>query len=230
MALSTTARRTAGLLAAGALAAAALPASAQAGYRTLGSDLTLPADTTEARQADTAYWNSRLHGGGSVRVPSNGQVLEVRIKGLALSKPKQGVPGGETMFHIQALQPMRGKGRMKVRLTSQAFFLPTTGDPQRITTYRPENLCVRRRQQVAFNTVGGWDGIPDRSGPYPDGTPLRIFGASPRAQVSEYTKADGTNNGDVLKGRRRGGRELLMQVRLATGADRSYECGGRTKR
>ncbi len=225
---ATIARRAAGLLAAGALGAL-LPVSAHAGYRNLGSDLTLPADVTEARQADTAYWPTRLHGRGGTRVPVNGQVLEVRIKGIARSSPRRGVPGGETMFHVQALQPLR-RGRMKVRLTSQAFFLPTTGDPQQITTFRPANLCVRARQRVAFNTVGGWDGIPDGSGPYPQGTPLQIFGASPRAQVAEYTRADGTNNGDVLRGRRRGGRELLMQVKLATGRDRSYECGGRTRR
>ncbi|MDP9384572.1 MAG: hypothetical protein M3P50_04955 [Actinomycetota bacterium] len=225
---ATTARRATGLLAAGVVAAV-LPASGDAGYRNLGSDLSLPADTTEARQADTAYWQTRLHGGGGTRVPVNAQVLEVRIKGIARSNPRKGVPGGETMFHIQALRPLRG-GKLKVRLTSQAFFLPTSGDPQQIRTYRPVNLCVKARQRVAFNTVGGWDGIPDGSGPYPQGTPLQIFGASPAAEVAEYTRADGTNNGDVLKGRRRGGRELLMRLKLATGRDRSYECGGRTRR
>jgi len=220
---------TAGLLAAAALAAVAAPSPAAAGYRAFGSDLTLPADVTEARQADTVYWSSRLTGGGGVRVPQRGQIVKVQIKGIARSRPKRGVPGGETMFHVQSLEP-RGRGRLQVRLTSQAFFLPTAGDPQRVTTYRPENLCVAARQRIGFNTVGGWDGVPDRTGPYPDGTPLQIFGASPRASTGEYTAADGTNNGAVFEGRSRAGRELLMRLTLATGRDRSYECGGRTRR
>ncbi|MDP9386287.1 MAG: hypothetical protein M3P50_13875 [Actinomycetota bacterium] len=222
------ARRAAALLAAGAFAAL-LPAPATAGYRDFGSDLSLPADRTEARHADTVYWQTRLHGGGGIRVPRNGQIVAVRIKGIARSSPRAGVPGGETMFHIQALQPRR-RGRVQVRLTSQAFFLPTTGDRQQVTTYRPENLCVSRRQRIGFNTVGGWDGIPNGTGPYPNGTPLQIFGAAPRARVAEYTADNGTNNGAVSKGRRRGGRELLMRLTLATGRDRSYECGGRTRR
>lgn len=226
---TTTARRAAGLLAAGALAAL-LPAPADAGYRSFGSDLRLPAERTEARQADTVYWHTRLHRrGGGVRVPRDGQIVKVHIKGIARSRPRAGVPGGETMFHVQALAPRRG-GRVQVRLTSQAFFLPTMGDPQQVTTYRPENLCVSARQRIGFNTVGGWDGIPDRTGPYPDGTPLQIFGASPRARVAEHTSDNGTNNGAVFRGRRRGGRELLMRLTLATGRDRSYECGGRTRR
>jgi len=98
---------------------------------------------------------------------------------------------------------------------------------------------------VAFNTIGGWDGIANRDpaagpvGPYPDGTVFQIFSKRAGASASWF-EAHGfwvnqATSGTAFQPRPgepadRGGKhedtELLMQMVLATGDDRSYECGG----
>jgi hypothetical protein len=161
--------------------------------------------------------------------PASGQIKSVRLKGIALSDPKAGIPGGETMWHLQALQ-RQPDGTFKVLRTSGAFYVPTTGDPQQITTYAPENFCVDKGDVLAFNTVGGWDGIVTATGPYPNGTPLQIFSRVPGALVSQFTGADKTNNGDILRAdnARGAGEELLMQMTLGTASDAFLYCPGGT--
>ena len=209
-----------------ALAAAVAPA-ARADVLTFGSDLSAPANLTEARQADTAYWQAGFANGSSPLAPAAGQITSVRLKGTAKSAPKPGVSGGETMWHLQVLH-QQADGTFKILRTSQAFFVPTTGDPQQITTYQPENLCVDKGDVVAFNTVGGWDGVADQSGPYPGGTPLQLFSRVPGGSVSQFTGADKTNNGDVLRAddTRGAGQELLMQLTEGTASDAVFHCPG----
>lgn len=231
---------------AGLTALLALPAAAQAEFQTFGSDLTQPANVVLEHQADTAFWQTALHGGGSPLVPVAGQIKQVRIKGVALRRPDArpaGSPGGETDFHIQALDGTR------FRITSQNFKLPTTGDPQQVSTFAPENFCVRPGERIAFNTVGGYDafgaqpvdGIYSPGSPYPMGTPLQTFSRVASATTEWYEQANGTDNGESLAANGSGpresdqgnassgrldGTELLMQMTIATGDDRSFECGG----
>lgn len=225
-----------------------VPASASAEFQTFGSDLSLPATQVQEHQADTAFWPAALHNGRNPLVPVAGQIKEVRIKGLALRRPDtrgDRSVGGETMFHVQALDGPR------FRITSQDFFLPTGGDAQQVTTFAPANFCVQAGERIAFNTVGGFDGVgaqPESMGgaysslsPYPKGTPLQIFGSASDAGTNFYEQANGTDNGETMAPNGSGpreadqgpvasgsfaGQELLMQMTLATGDDRSYECGG----
>ncbi|MEA2218746.1 MAG: hypothetical protein QOJ35_1372 [Solirubrobacteraceae bacterium] len=211
---------------------ALLPATGDAALFTFGSALTAPANVAEARQADTAYWQTTLTGGRSPRSPATGQVKSFKVKGIALSTPRAGVPGGETLFHLQALRK-RANGTYKVLRTSQGFKLPHRGtDPQRITTYRPTNFCIAKGDVLALNTVGGWDGIANGAGPYPMGTPLQIFARVPGALVSEFMGAGKTNNGAILRPRTSRGRdhELLMQETVGTGRNGTGLCPGGTGR
>jgi hypothetical protein len=211
---------------------ALVPATGDAALVTFGSTLTAPANVSEARQADTAYWQTTLPARRSARSPATGQVKSFKIKGIALSNPRAGVPGGETLFHVQVLRK-RANGTYKILRTSQGFMLPHRGaDPQKITTYRPTNLCIAKGDVLAFNTVGGWDGIATGTGPYPMGTPLQIFSRVAGALVSEFTGAGKTNNGSILRPRTSRGRdhELLMQQTVGTGRNGTGLCPGGTGR
>jgi hypothetical protein len=211
-------------------AAVLYAAPAQAAVLTLGSDLSAPASITEARQVDTAYWQSGAIAGSTVgTAPEDGSIQSFKVKGIALSRPVPGRPGGETLFHLQALRPQMvgalADWTYRVLISSQGFDLPGLGaDEQTVTRYSPENFCVSKGDVLAFNTVGGGDKTPD--GPYANGTPLRIFASAPGALVSQFTAADKTNNGDTLKPdlARGEGQELLMQLTLATGADANPLC------
>jgi len=216
------------LVAAGAALATALAApAAQAEMFAFGSDLTAPANVTEARQADTAYWQTTFASGASPLAPATGQIRSVRVKGTALADPKPGVVGGETMWHLQALRA-RSDGTFQILRSSGAFFMPTTGDPQQITSFAPDNFCIDKGDILVFNTVGGWDGVPTQTGPYPHGTPLQIFSRGAGGSVSQFTGADKTNNGDILTAdhARGAGQELLMQLSVGTAADATALCPG----
>lgn len=221
MAARTEARHTTVAFALAIALLALTPASGAAAVTTFGSDLTAPAGAVEARQADTAYWQAAFADGRSPVAPVAGRITSFRVKGIALSSPVAGVPGGETDFHLQALRA-RPDGTLQILRTSQNFNLPSRGaDPQTVTSYAPENFCVDAGDVLAFNTVGGWDAIATGNGPYPNGTPLQIFASVPGAVVAEFTGADRTNNGDVVTpGTLRGqNRELLMQLSVGTGPD-----------
>ena len=206
-----------------------LPATGAAKLVSFGSTLKARANVKEARQADTAYWQTRFAGGRSPRSPVSGQIKSVKIKGIALSNWQPGCPvGGERMFHLQALHK-QANGTWKILVTTQAFFLPGRGTPsQTISTFRPINFCIAKGDSVVFNTVGGWDGIATGTGPYPNGTPLQIFSRATGSTVSEYMKADGTNNGAVITAKPATGRELLMRATVGTGKDGTALCKGGT--
>lgn len=225
-----------------AVAVAATPAAAA--VQTFGSDLTAPANLVEKRQASTVFWQSSFADGRSLVAPASGQVRLVRIKGIALSDRTtpvgQGPPGGEREFHIQVMRPL-ADGTFQIRNpggTSGFLMLPGAGtDPQTVTSYSSDatqpyrtidNLCVQQGDRVVLNAIGGWDGIRDGTGPYPDGTPLEIFSVVADDVVSEFTGSDATNNGAIIQPTAGPNRELLMQVTVGTGPHATALCPGGT--
>lgn len=218
-----------------------LVAAAPAGAATItvGSDLSSEATMVESQGADTAFWAAELPS-GAVTAPEDGQVVAVRVRGSAL-REKNASNDPATMVHFQSLDPAGANGARQVYLTSAAFFMPVD-DPSAVSTFKPENLCIRQGGAVAFNTIGGhkWGGsldAPTVEGQYLQGTPWQIFARTSTASTAWFSKDDGTKNGDTLTpagghdaaGGHGGilqGTELLMQVVLATGDDRSEACGG----
>ena len=230
MAIFSTSRRGAFAGTAAAALLLLVPASSGAALITFGSTLKAPANVKKAHQADIAFWQTAFPAGRSARSPASGQIKSVKIKGIALSNWKAGQIGGERMFHLQTLRK-RSNGTWKILVTTQAFFLPPmTANPQTITTYGPTNFCVAKGDYVVFNTVGGWDRTA--TGPFAMGTPLQIFSRVTGATVSEYEKANGTNNGAVITAKSGPGKghELLMRQTVGTGKNGTGLCKGGTGR
>ena len=191
-------------------------APAEARRITLGSSLKASATIVEAHQADSAFWPQRIAGGRRFKAPRNGQVLSVRVKGSVL-KPA-GAPDPLNTVLFQSLTPA-GEGRMRVMLTSAAFPVPIGGPRNQITTYRPENLCIRRGGVLAFNDMGGWN--PPW---YQAGAPFRVFAARKGSRTARHTEDAGTFNGMTLTPTPRRGSELLMQFVLGTGRHLGGAC------
>ena len=213
-----------GTVAAGLLMAA----PARADILTLGSSLTRAASYIHQWQQDSIFWNIYLNS-LDAGMPFDGQIIEIRLKGIAVQPPGAPAPLNEIHFqtvdHVAAARDANTSNRVKVYLSSAAFTLPFTGDPQQINTYNPENLCVHKGGYVAFNDEGGWDGTND--GPYHSGVGFRVFSdPAPGTTLGRFTKHNGTMNGAVFDPIVEPQRELLMQVKLATGDDRSQSCGG----
>lgn len=223
-----------------ALAAALLllPASAQAEKLTLGSDLTGAASLVQAQGADTAFWLEDVNS-APFAIPEDGQILAIRVKGSAL-REKGAATDPATLVHFQTLDPADAGGKRQIYLTSGTFNMPVD-DPAKVSEFAPENLCVRKGGSVAFNTIGGfrWGGSLDAplSNSYTSGTPWQIF-ARTNSSTNWYSKDEGTKNGMTLDpsapgptaaegiGGTHRGQELLLQIVLATGDDRSEPCGG----
>jgi hypothetical protein len=214
-------------------------APAQAAKLKLGSNLSAPATITETHGADTAFWPIIVRG-TAFRIPQDGQIVSVRVKGTVLSQPGAAAPAN--MVHIQSLEPAAADGSRQVYLTSQAFYLPID-QPNTITTFKPENLCVHKGGSTTFNDIGGFEWGGSLTAPldphhYLDGAPFRIFGAVASSTTARYSADNGTNNRSTLYpatanqappnpiGETTRGEELLMQVVVATGQDRSEPCGG----
>lgn len=202
-------------------------APAGAKIRTFGSTLKARASAVEAHQADTVYWHGKVSRHGRVKSPATGQVLAVKVKGTALSshQPTDPSRGGETAIHFQTLEPLPD-GQMRVKVTSQQFYLPTQeADRQVVTVFRPENMCIAKGESVGLNSVGGfWPGT------FPNGTPLRIFAKARKAKYRWFEGAGMTGNGGVFGSTTVKKRELLMQLRLGTGPDATINCPGGSKR
>ena len=217
------------------LGLAAFPADGTAATLTFGSTLSAPANRIEARQADTVYFNADLPGATRTRVPADGQITGIRVKGIAPRHADLRPPGspppapfaGSPLFHVQVLARRRD-GTHRVKTTSSDFLLPTEGDPQQVSSFTSGyRLCVRRGDVVAFNSIGGWDGIVDQTGPYPAGTPLQIFATGVGGAVLRtYTANEGTKDGATIRSRPVARQELLMQLRLGTGRDANQVCPG----
>jgi hypothetical protein len=221
-------------------------ASAHAEKLTLGSDLRESAATSindknlvEAHGADTAFWPLTVDG-EQFQVPADGQVLSVTLKGTVFKE--RGAADPANLIHIQSLSPAAGDGSRQVQLTSQDFFLPID-QPNAISTFAPENLCVAQGGAVAFNTIGGFKYGGSLDAPldqehYLSGAPFAVFGASGASTTARFTSDEGTKNGATVSpntanqqpgapvGTTVRGKELLMQVVVATGDDRSESCGG----
>ncbi|HEV3229427.1 MAG TPA: hypothetical protein VGY97_08135 [Solirubrobacteraceae bacterium] len=204
----------------------ALPATGIAATTVVGSDLSHPADTVVQHGADTAVWNVALGSSGSgaaagAVMPSDGQITTIRLKGTAHVSPSGVAP--LTQIHFQDLVP-QPDGSVKVDVTTGAFDIPTSGDPNRVSEFHPENFCVHRGDYVAFNDEGGFD--PNN---YPNGVAYQVLARVPGSVADEYTKDNGTKNGAQFTGSPLQGEELLVQEVLATGPDATPLCPGGTQ-
>ena len=197
---------------------AALPALADAKLTTLGSDLSAPANMAETHGADSVFWQTDLAKGGSPRMPAYGQVVSIRIKGMVLASQAPGARPPLTGGNFSSLSPQRD-GSVTIRERSQPVDIPSSGDPNQITTFAPEHLCVRPGEYVGFTDYGGFD--PPF---YPNGVPFQIFSRVPGSSTRFYTKDGGTRDGANFKGKLHEGQELLMQMVLATGSDVQFLC------
>jgi hypothetical protein len=215
--------------------ACAFPVAASAEVSTFGSDLTAPANVIEPDGgihpfygglwygADTAFWNTKLANGGQVTAPRDGQIVEVRVKGTALDGPHPWVATDpRVLVHFQVLHP-QGDGRsVKVDLTSAGIDWPIGGNPEQVTTFRPENLCTHRGDYVDVNTWGGHEWRWEKYG----GVPLQIFSQVRGSSFNWYEADNGTNNNMTFPGRLRDGREVLLQAVIASGPDATDICPG----
>jgi hypothetical protein len=221
-----------------AAAAAALPVTGQATILPLGSNLSKPANMVEAHGADALWWNQTINGAPGA-LPTDGEVIAVRIKGGILDAPslRRNPQRPDPMFHVQVLHPIGG-GRVRVMLTSGAFRVPTItvardgtpqGNTQAINTYKPINLCARKGDYVDFNEIGGheWSWNFPGANPGLDGMHFQIFSRTPNSSTSFYTANAGTNNNSEWAPRSlQQGQELLMQTMLGVGADSTDFCYG----
>ena len=199
---------------AAALAAVALPGAAVAKKYVWGSKLEAPANKTETHPRASAFWHTDLPGDARVRVPAKGKVTKLRLKGTAI---KKGDTKPVNTFHFQIYHPT-DDGKMKVSLTSGPFDVPVGGDRNRITTYKPVNLCAKKGDYVAFSNLGGY-----KPGTYPNGTPFRVFSKVEDATTGFYTNGSGINNTNVFEPMKpHVGVELLMRITLVTGEDAGY--------
>ena len=221
------------LLAAALTVGLALPAAGHAAITTFGSDLKAPADLTRDRGEDTAYWSTALANGTSPKVPADGQIRVIRVKGMSI-KPSGATDDPDTRIHFQTLRP-RSDGTMEVILTTQMFWMPFTGDANQVTTFHPDGLCAQKGDYISFNTVGGFN----PGGGYPAGTPHRIFHSVAGSKTRQYSADQGTNNGMIFPAMPTLGHpygfngehdrtELLMQMELGTETDGTRHCLGGT--
>ena len=133
--------------------------------------------------------------------------VEKLIAGRSLAKPLI------STFHFQVLHPI-SNGKVKVSLTSGPFHVPVGGDPNRVTTYHPVNLCVKKGDFVAFSDIGGF-----QHNSYPNGTPFQVFSSVVGSVTDHHIQSGGINNGSSFKGKAKQNEELLMRMILVTGKD-----------
>src|SRR3954470_21281519 len=115
------------------LACSAIAPAAHADVVTLGSDLQGPATIVQSNQADTAFWPTSIKGANPA-APADGQVLSIRVKGMAIQP--DGAPAPLTEVHFQTLDPEAGD-TYKAYLSSDAFNMPYAGDPNQVSEFKP---------------------------------------------------------------------------------------------
>jgi hypothetical protein len=202
------------------------PAASLADTTVVGSDLSRSPDTVVQHGADTAVWNITLASGASealrgAAMPSDGQIIAVRLKGTAQTSRTGVAP--LTQVHFQDLVA-QSDGSVIVNASSGAFDIPASGDPNQVSEFHPEYFCVRKGDYVAFNDEGGFDAQN-----YPNGVAYQVLAKVPGSVADEYTKDSGTLNGSRFVGTPRPDQELLQQEVLATGPDALPGCPGGTK-
>jgi hypothetical protein len=124
-----------------------------------------------------------------------------------------------------------GDGRFKVvNLSTGHMQIPVSASPENVVTrYVPVNLCVKKGDVVAFNTIGASEYRRSSLDPNYQGAEYQVFGRVPPANVQWYEKDNGLNEGtkilpspaDQLQGQ-----ELLMRTTLSSGPDASDICPG----
>src|SRR5437870_12760624 len=102
--------------AAAMVAFAVLPAAGHAAVITVGSDLRKAATLSESHGADAAFWNVQGAALGSA-LPADGQITQLRLKGIAVPSNRPGAPRPRTEFHFQVLHP-NGDGSVSVALST----------------------------------------------------------------------------------------------------------------
>jgi hypothetical protein len=161
------------------------------------------------------------------------------IKQEGCAQPARGAPSPLTQIHYQDLVP-QPDGAVKVNVTTQPFDLPVCGvngaSASTVTTYQPENFCVRKGDFVAFNDEGGFE--PSVPTAYPSGVPYAVIGAVGESTMNSFIRNAGTFNGATFKPgditnhdgfAANHGSEVLTQMVLATGADAVWLCPGGTR-
>jgi hypothetical protein len=211
------------------------PASAHAAVSDFGSDLSMPATAAHNSGPDISYWNigpaSAL---GSYVAPAEGQVTRVKLRGALIPNPRLRNTDEERIAQIIHFQVLRdkGDGRLKiVSLSTGHMQMPISDRPQDVVTeYAPVNLCVRRGDIVAFNTIGAHEYRRDPGTPGgPQGAEYQVFGIAPDMVTQYYSKDNGLNEGstlDVSPNDVLFRHELLMRTTLATGPDATDICPG----
>src|SRR3954452_6480233 len=206
-----------------AIAAAAflaLPTAASAAVIDVGSDLSAPANVSEAHGADTAFWGLSVKGKDN-HVPASGQITEIRLKGTALPSLQAGAPAPLNEVHIQVIHP-QPNGSVTVSLSTDPFYVPIGGNPNQFSKYHPAgSLCAEKGDYLTFNDEGGFN--PPF---FPEGVPFQVFSNVPGSTTAQYSRDNGTNIGATFTGSPKAGQELLMQMTLTTGYDASTVCGG----
>ena len=206
------------------VATLALGGTAHAAVTTFGSDLSAPANRVNSHGADTAFWNATLAGGQGVTVPEDGQITSIRVRGGVLTSTRN--ERLARLVHFQVLRPLGGT-RHRVQLTSGDFYLPRSDDQNVVTTYaepRLVNLCAKRGDIVALNTIGGSEFSP---GGGVAGSQLQVFSDVPGSLTRWYEKDNGTNNGATFPTfNDLPGQELLMQTVVSSGPNATDICPG----
>jgi hypothetical protein len=210
------------------------PATAQADVSDFGSDLSLPATMSANHGSDTSYWNI---GGapplGGYVAPAEGQVTVVQLKGAVLPNPNLRGTSAEDLARIIHFQVLRdtGDGRFKVvQLSTGHMQIPVNASPENVVTrYEPVNLCVRKGDVVAFNTIGAHEYRRSSLDPNYQGAEYQVFGRIPGPAVQWYEKDNGLNEGTRIlpsPNDQLAGQELLMRTTLSTGPDATDICPG----
>ena len=211
------------------------PATAVANVYDFGSDLSLPATAAHNSGPDISYWNVGPQPAlGSYVAPEDGQVTVVKLKGALLPNERLRNTDAEKIaqiIHFQTLRE-RGDGTLKiVTLSTGHMTMPISDRPDELVTdYKPVNLCVKKGDIVAFNTIGAHEYRRDAGAPGgPQGAEYQVFGIAPDMVTQWYSKDNGLNEGTTIQPSPNDvlfRHELLMRTTLATGPDATDICPG----
>ncbi len=217
-----------------------LAAPAQAAQIRYGSDLTGTANLTQSHPRDWAAWPTAAGGTTGIKVPQQGEVKFVELKGIVQRPPNDAAYGGKYPpfeFHIVVLRP-QPDGTMKLLVSTVDMPVPYGGDPNQITTLKlqnyPARMCAEPGDVVAIATSGGFGNSTTNPtyGGYPDeffanGYPVQMFSRVPDAAYGLFKQPEGHDTfqvGDTVPKSTVSDQELLMRVTIGTAADARWTC------